>query len=121
MAVLVVRSGTPLSLIEESFGSTKINIPKAPALGLLLERPVFESYNTRLNEKRMQKAHPRLEFDSFQVWKCEQKMCVFVIWGGGGAVAIGETHNTNHIFVIIIIIWKIIGYRWWIQKEMGVF
>ncbi|KAI8341958.1 pseudouridine synthase [Chlamydoabsidia padenii] len=62
MAVLVVRSGTPLSLIEESFGPRKINIPKAPALGLLLERPVFDSYNNRLNDKRLQKEHPRLEF-----------------------------------------------------------
>ncbi|CAO3595823.1 unnamed protein product [Absidia cylindrospora] len=66
MAVLIVRSGTPLSLIEDSFESTKINIPKAPALGLLLERPVFESYNNRLNDKRQQKAHSRLEFDSCQ-------------------------------------------------------
>ncbi|RKP23655.1 pseudouridine synthase, partial [Syncephalis pseudoplumigaleata] len=37
MMVLLVRSGTPLSVIPQSFAATKINIPKAPGLGLLLE------------------------------------------------------------------------------------
>ncbi|SAM03912.1 hypothetical protein [Absidia glauca] len=64
MAVLVVRSGTPLTLIEDSFGPQKINIPKAPALGLLLERPVFDSYNNRLGAKKLQKEHPRIEFNA---------------------------------------------------------
>lgn len=67
MAVLVVRSGTPLTLIEDSFGPQKINIPKAPALGLLLERPVFDSYNNRLGAKRLQKEHPRVEFNAHKV------------------------------------------------------
>lgn len=50
MAVLVTRCGTPLSRIEESYGPTRISIPKAPGLGLLLERPVFDSYNTRAKD-----------------------------------------------------------------------
>jgi tRNA pseudouridine38-40 synthase len=50
MAALVIRTGCPLSRIEEAFGETKINIPKAPALGLLLEQPVYDSYNNRLKE-----------------------------------------------------------------------
>ncbi|KAI9310648.1 pseudouridine synthase, partial [Dichotomocladium elegans] len=45
MSLLTVRSNTPLSLIDKSFESTKINIPKAPAVGLLLEHPVYGSYN----------------------------------------------------------------------------
>ncbi|KAI8081436.1 tRNA:pseudouridine synthase, introduces pseudouridines at positions 26-28, 34-36, 65, and 67 of tRNA [Halteromyces radiatus] len=64
MAVLVVRSRTPLSLIEESFEPTKINIPKAPALGLLLEKPVFNSYNNRIQQGKVnQKAHQPIDFD----------------------------------------------------------
>lgn len=50
MATLVVRCGAPIERIEESYGERKISIPKAPGLGLLLERPVFDSYNTRAVE-----------------------------------------------------------------------
>ncbi|KAI0138569.1 pseudouridine synthase [Hypoxylon sp. NC0597] len=51
MAVLLTRCGTPLSRIKESYGSTRISIPKAPSLGLLLERPVFENYNRRARDQ----------------------------------------------------------------------
>ena len=47
MAVLVTRCGTDMARIQESYGPTRISIPKAPSLGLLLERPVFENYNKR--------------------------------------------------------------------------
>ncbi|KXJ94536.1 pseudouridine synthase [Microdochium bolleyi] len=50
MAVLVTRCGTPLSRIDESYGPARISIPKAPGLGLLLERPVFDSYNARAKD-----------------------------------------------------------------------
>jgi tRNA pseudouridine38-40 synthase len=48
LLVLVVRTGTPVSLIPETFGPRKIHVPKAPALGLLLERPVFTGYNKKV-------------------------------------------------------------------------
>jgi tRNA pseudouridine38-40 synthase len=48
LAALVVRTGCPLDRISEAFGPTKINIPKAPSLGLLLERPIYDGYNTKL-------------------------------------------------------------------------
>ncbi|KAI1803061.1 pseudouridine synthase [Daldinia bambusicola] len=51
MAVLVTRCATPLSRIDESYGPARISIPKAPSLGLLLERPVFENYNKRAREQ----------------------------------------------------------------------
>ncbi|OTA97720.1 hypothetical protein M434DRAFT_391652 [Hypoxylon sp. CO27-5] len=51
MAVLLTRCGTPLSRIKESYGPTRISIPKAPSLGLLLERPVFENYNRRARDQ----------------------------------------------------------------------
>ncbi|KAI1751485.1 pseudouridine synthase [Xylaria castorea] len=50
MAVLAVRCATPWSRFEESYSPARISIPKAPSLGLLLERPVFDSYNKRAVE-----------------------------------------------------------------------
>ncbi|KAJ1335342.1 tRNA pseudouridine38-40 synthase [Microdochium nivale] len=50
MAVLVTRCGTPRARIDESYGPARISIPKAPGLGLLLERPVFDSYNGRAKD-----------------------------------------------------------------------
>lgn len=50
MAVLAVRCATPWSRFEESYSPVRISIPKAPSLGLLLERPVFTNYNRRAVE-----------------------------------------------------------------------
>jgi len=50
MALLAVRCATPWSRFEESYTAARISIPKAPSLGLLLERPVFETYNKRAVE-----------------------------------------------------------------------
>lgn len=62
MATLVVRTGCPLQRIKEAFGPSKINIPKAPALGLLLEQPVYEGYNERL----VKFGYNELNFDKFE-------------------------------------------------------
>jgi len=48
--VLTTRTNTPPNIIEEMFGPAKVCIPKAPALGLLLEQPIFESYNRKVSE-----------------------------------------------------------------------
>ncbi|PIL24877.1 hypothetical protein GSI_12764 [Ganoderma sinense ZZ0214-1] len=48
------RKRTPPHLLEEMYGPRQIFIPKMPALGLLLEYPIFESYSKRVagvNEK----------------------------------------------------------------------
>lgn len=50
LVALVIRAGTPLKRISQAFGPTRINIPKAPALGLLLEQPVYNAYNRRLGD-----------------------------------------------------------------------
>ncbi|KAJ5888726.1 hypothetical protein N7495_008767 [Penicillium taxi] len=47
MATLLVRSGCSPDRITESYGPERIAIPKAPGLGLLLERPIFDSYNSK--------------------------------------------------------------------------
>jgi len=63
MVALVVRCGTPLSIIKDSYGAANISIPKAPGLGLLLERPVFDSYNQKaVNEYNREK----INFDNYQ-------------------------------------------------------
>ena len=40
-----IRSNTCSELINNAYEKDRINIPKAPALGLLLEKPLFEQYN----------------------------------------------------------------------------
>ena len=47
MAALVVRCGCDPQRIVDTYGPTKIAIPKVPGLGLLLERPLFDSYNKK--------------------------------------------------------------------------
>ncbi|EDO14442.1 hypothetical protein Kpol_228p5 [Vanderwaltozyma polyspora DSM 70294] len=62
MATLVTRCGCPVSRISQAYGPQKINIPKAPALGLLLESPVFEGYNKRLEKF----GYNPIDFSKFQ-------------------------------------------------------
>ncbi|KAL9603915.1 MAG: hypothetical protein Q9219_000853 [cf. Caloplaca sp. 3 TL-2023] len=45
MATMVVRCGCPEERMQESYGHEKLTVPKAPSLGLLLERPIFDTYN----------------------------------------------------------------------------
>ena len=47
MAAMITRSGCTHTRISESYGSERVAIPKAPSLGLLLERPIFDSYNAK--------------------------------------------------------------------------
>ncbi|KAH8770371.1 pseudouridine synthase [Hyaloscypha sp. PMI_1271] len=63
MAALVVRCGTSIDIIRESYGPANISIPKAPGLGLLLERPVFDSYNERAVREY---SREKLDFDKYQ-------------------------------------------------------
>ncbi|GAA5940105.1 pseudouridine synthase family protein [Sporobolomyces koalae] len=50
LTILAVRSSTPASLVPETFGPSRIHIPKAPALGLLLLEPQYLEYNKRVTE-----------------------------------------------------------------------
>lgn len=50
MAVMVTRSGCTPARIPETYGPDRVAIPKAPSLGLLLERPIFDSYNVKAKE-----------------------------------------------------------------------
>ena len=48
MVALLVRCGCHEGRIQDSYMSDRLSIPKAPSLGLLLECPVFEVYNEKL-------------------------------------------------------------------------
>lgn len=48
MVALVVRCGCHEGRLQDTYMQNRISIPKAPGLGLLLERPVFDAYNEKL-------------------------------------------------------------------------
>lgn len=50
MVALIVRCGCHEGRLQDSYLADRISIPKAPSLGLLLERPVFDAYNGKLAE-----------------------------------------------------------------------
>lgn len=62
LASLIVRCGTTADRIPESYRNFKMAIPKAPGLGLLLERPVFKNYNQRAKENL---GRPEIDFDQY--------------------------------------------------------
>ncbi|KAJ9074754.1 tRNA pseudouridine synthase 1 [Entomophthora muscae] len=64
MVVMLVRSNTPLSVLTRAFEEQKINIPKAPGLGLLLERPLFDSFNDKQEKGR--ESYDPIDFSSVQ-------------------------------------------------------
>ncbi|KAG9313008.1 pseudouridine synthase [Chiua virens] len=45
--ILSCRTGTPAEIIDELYGPRMVLVPKMPALGLLLEYPIFDSYNQK--------------------------------------------------------------------------
>ncbi|OAX41510.1 pseudouridine synthase [Rhizopogon vinicolor AM-OR11-026] len=70
--VLSCRTGTPSQVIDELYGPRMVMVPKMPALGLLLEYPIFDSYNRKvasLNEK-LEPSHaeyrPEINFEQYR-------------------------------------------------------
>ncbi|KAJ3408390.1 hypothetical protein CcCBS67573_g02433 [Chytriomyces confervae] len=51
LLILVIRTNTPRSLIANSFGVTKIEIPNAPAMGLIFHQPSYAQYNEAVGPK----------------------------------------------------------------------
>jgi tRNA pseudouridine38-40 synthase len=50
LALLLTRSNANPTLLKKVYtGDARLHIPKAPALGLLLEEPLFDSYNRKLS------------------------------------------------------------------------
>ncbi|XP_019524494.1 PREDICTED: tRNA pseudouridine synthase A, mitochondrial isoform X1 [Hipposideros armiger] len=47
LVVAIVKGYAPEDVLERSWGEAKVDVPKAPGLGLVLERVHFEKYNRR--------------------------------------------------------------------------
>lgn len=62
MVALIVRCGTDPEIMHESFANNVVRIPKVPGLGLLLERPVFDSYN---NNQARQNDREKIDFNKY--------------------------------------------------------
>ncbi|KAI8321780.1 tRNA pseudouridine synthase [Martensiomyces pterosporus] len=58
LVILMARSDVPLKLMDELFGGPRVNVPKAPGLGLLLEQPVFEAFNKRAAKQQQGSTDP---------------------------------------------------------------
>lgn len=63
MVTLLVRCGSDLSTLDKSLTPARFSIPKVPGLGLLLERPVFDSYNELQAVKH---GREKLDFGKFE-------------------------------------------------------
>ncbi|KND02180.1 tRNA pseudouridine synthase A [Spizellomyces punctatus DAOM BR117] len=61
LASLMVRTQTPISIIPETLTSVKLNIPKAPGTGLLMDEPLFQSYNTA-DKRRIESGKDPIDF-----------------------------------------------------------
>ena len=64
MVALIVRCGCDPVRLTESIGPNSISIPKAPSLGLLLERPVFDTYNKKAKNEY---GKDPIDFDKFKI------------------------------------------------------
>lgn len=61
--MMVVRTGCPVSRIQEAFTPCKISIGKAPSLGLLLEYPLFSHYNEKISKEN---GRDPLDFEKYK-------------------------------------------------------
>ncbi|XP_068268629.1 pseudouridylate synthase 1 homolog isoform X2 [Nyctibius grandis] len=69
LVIAIVKGYTTESIIERSWGEEKVDVPKAPGLGLVLERVHFEKYNRRFGNDGL---HEPLEWTEE-----EEKIAVF--------------------------------------------
>ncbi len=81
LALMATRTHTPSHLLNKTFQPPSIHIPKAPALGLLLESPRFGSFNikseriTKQNSKNLE--GQRRDEIGFEGRGWEEEMAVF--------------------------------------------
>ncbi|KAH9479442.1 tRNA pseudouridine synthase 1 [Psilocybe cubensis] len=70
--VLACRMGAPPSIINELYDEREVFVPKMPSLGLLLEEPLFDSYNQRMSvinaklEPKDPEYRPLIDFDLYR-------------------------------------------------------
>ncbi|XP_020644512.3 pseudouridylate synthase 1 homolog isoform X2 [Pogona vitticeps] len=56
LVIAIVKGYAPEAILERSWGEEKVDVPKAPGLGLLLERVHFETYNKRFGNDGLHEA-----------------------------------------------------------------
>ncbi|XP_077164265.1 pseudouridylate synthase 1 homolog isoform X2 [Paroedura picta] len=56
LVIAVIKGYAPESILEQSWGEEKVDVPKAPGLGLVLERVHFEKYNQRFGNDGLHEA-----------------------------------------------------------------
>lgn len=56
LAVAIARGHTGLNTMEEAWGMNRIDVPRAPGLGLMLDTVHFEKYNKRISGDGMHEA-----------------------------------------------------------------
>ncbi|KAJ1819219.1 tRNA pseudouridine synthase 1 [Coemansia sp. RSA 2599] len=97
LVVLMARAGAPLSLIDALFSGPRVNVPKAPGLGLLLEQPVFESYNRKAAHQRKDASSDPVTFEPYvkEIEEFKQKYIYD---------AIVDTEMADNVF------------DWWVQS-----
>lgn len=69
LVILMARAkDVPLSLMNELVrkGGPRVNVPKAPGLGLLLEAPQFDSFNKRIKGQKAGGATEPVTFEPYQ-------------------------------------------------------
>ncbi|KAJ2389953.1 tRNA pseudouridine synthase 1 [Coemansia sp. RSA 2559] len=90
LIILMARLDAPLKLVDAVFSGPRINVPKAPGLGLLLEQPVFDGYNRRAADNKQGATSP-VHFDDYkdEIEAFKQKY----IYG-----AIRETETAESVF-----------------------
>jgi tRNA pseudouridine38-40 synthase len=66
LVILATRTHTPSTLIPECFKAPQIHIPKAPALGLLLEQPIFDSHNANVKAGKFEGAKDGIDFELYR-------------------------------------------------------
>ncbi|TGJ70135.1 tRNA pseudouridine synthase 1 [Orbilia oligospora] len=71
MVMLTIRYGCPIERITEAYGRLVVPIPKAPALGLLLDHPLFETYNKKADQ--CNRSHLSFEAHKEKIQEFKQK------------------------------------------------
>ncbi|KAI9207576.1 pseudouridine synthase [Polychytrium aggregatum] len=70
LAILVIRTNTPRSLIANSFGLATINIPEAPATGLILDNVLYAEYNA---DQTIQASKHLVSFEDYHTEASQMK------------------------------------------------
>lgn len=62
LVLMITRLGAPLDIITRSYWNQAMPIPKAPGIGLFLDRPLFNTYNLRAP----QHSRDPIDFDKYE-------------------------------------------------------